>query len=309
MCEVLLAVIGPRWADARDEAGNLRLEDPNDFVRVEIGAALHRDIPVIPILLDGARLPHPRKLPKDLAELPLRNALDVRHVSFHADMDRLIRALRKPQENVRDSELRALTEPPANMEASASAPDGHAACLDVTGPRPQADHGGPAHNGPLPSAAVPVPSQQHSDGVRRAELIGLTLGVGAGVAAWLPMAVIAIGIAVSGSPAGRVQDEHVFVALSLVLMFLGVPAFAGRRYIVRGRGWIVFGFSVCVGLFFVLWSGLMVGLLRSDSPSNMSGAGIVVSGLATVAGIASLLRARIKYRDIQHFETVWRDSR
>jgi len=56
-CGVLLAVIGPNWLDARDEHGNRRVDDRNDFVRIEIAAALQRNIPVIPMLLDGARIP------------------------------------------------------------------------------------------------------------------------------------------------------------------------------------------------------------------------------------------------------------
>src|SRR3984893_12197223 len=88
-CGVLLAVIGPNWSDARSEDGKRRLDDPNDFVRIEIAAALQRDIPVIPILLDGARIPKANQLPDDLKDLPSRNGLDVRHVSFHEDMDRL----------------------------------------------------------------------------------------------------------------------------------------------------------------------------------------------------------------------------
>src|SRR5262245_27639712 len=81
-CDVLLAIIGPKWIDARDEEGNRRLDDPNDFVRVEIGAALQRGIPVIPILLDGAKIPKPEQLPDDLKELSLRNGLYIRHTSF-----------------------------------------------------------------------------------------------------------------------------------------------------------------------------------------------------------------------------------
>ena len=93
-CGVLLAVIGPNWSDARDEHGNRRLDDPNDFVRIEIAAALQRNIPVIPILLDGARIPKANQLPEDLKELALRNGLEIRHASFHDDMDRLIRGLK-----------------------------------------------------------------------------------------------------------------------------------------------------------------------------------------------------------------------
>jgi hypothetical protein len=51
-------------------------------VRLEIAAALQRDIPVIPILLDNAKIPKASQLPEDLKELALRNGLDVRHASF-----------------------------------------------------------------------------------------------------------------------------------------------------------------------------------------------------------------------------------
>jgi hypothetical protein len=98
-CEVLLAVIGRNWLDARDEHGNRRLENPNDFVRVEIGAALKRNIPVVPILVDGARIPDARQLPKELEELSLRNGIEVRLASFHNDVSRLIHGL-KTQLNI-----------------------------------------------------------------------------------------------------------------------------------------------------------------------------------------------------------------
>jgi TIR domain len=94
-CGVLLAVIGPNWLDARDEHGNRRLDNPNDFVRIEIAAALQRSIPVIPILLDGARIPKADELPEDLKELALRNGMEVRHASFQDDMNRLIRGLKE----------------------------------------------------------------------------------------------------------------------------------------------------------------------------------------------------------------------
>jgi len=90
---VLLAVIGPDWLDVRDEKGNRRLENPDDFVRIEIGTALKRGIPVIPILLEGTRVPKADQLPDDLKELALRNGLNVRHASFSDDMERLIRGL------------------------------------------------------------------------------------------------------------------------------------------------------------------------------------------------------------------------
>jgi formylglycine-generating enzyme required for sulfatase activity len=93
-CDALLAVIGHHWLDARDAEGKRRLDSENDFVRVEIATALQRDIPVIPILLDGAKIPKSEELPADLQGLTARNGLDVRHSSFHIDMDRLIGGLK-----------------------------------------------------------------------------------------------------------------------------------------------------------------------------------------------------------------------
>jgi TIR domain len=92
-CDALLAIIGPGWLDARDEKGSRRLENPDDFVRIEIGTALKRGIRVIPVLLGGTRIPKADQLPDDLKELALRNGLDVRHASFPGDMERLIRGL------------------------------------------------------------------------------------------------------------------------------------------------------------------------------------------------------------------------
>jgi hypothetical protein len=91
----LLAVIGPNWLDVLDEDGTRRLDNPDDFVRIEIAAALQREIPVIPILLDGTRVPKADRLPKDLKELALRNGLNVRHASFHVDLNKLIRELER----------------------------------------------------------------------------------------------------------------------------------------------------------------------------------------------------------------------
>jgi hypothetical protein len=93
-CDVLLAVIGSAWLDVRDDRGSRRLDDPNDFVRIEVATALQRDIPVIPILLQGASAPRADQLPEDIKELALRNALDVRHSSFHNDVDKLVRELK-----------------------------------------------------------------------------------------------------------------------------------------------------------------------------------------------------------------------
>jgi len=58
-CDVLLALIGEQWLTITDEQGRRRLDDPNDFVRLELEAALTRNVRVIPILIAGARMPRP----------------------------------------------------------------------------------------------------------------------------------------------------------------------------------------------------------------------------------------------------------
>jgi hypothetical protein len=68
-CTVLLAIIGPRWIDARDEAGRRRLDNEHDFVRVEIAEALKREVPVIPILRAGTRMQRAEQLPDNLKDL------------------------------------------------------------------------------------------------------------------------------------------------------------------------------------------------------------------------------------------------
>ena len=96
-CDALLAIIGPGWLDARDEKDQRRLENPDDFVRIEIGTALKRGIRVIPVLLEGTHVPKADELPDDLKGLALRNGLDVRHASFSEDMERLIHGLKGKQ--------------------------------------------------------------------------------------------------------------------------------------------------------------------------------------------------------------------
>ncbi|MBL8103559.1 MAG: toll/interleukin-1 receptor domain-containing protein [Anaerolineales bacterium] len=93
-CTVLLAVIGDRWVDLKDAAGSRRLDDPNDFVRIEIESALARDIPVIPLLVRGASMPKAGELPASLQKLVYKNGIPIRpDPDFRHDMDRLVAAL------------------------------------------------------------------------------------------------------------------------------------------------------------------------------------------------------------------------
>jgi TIR domain len=92
-CDVLLALIGDEWLTVTDAHGRRRLDDPDDFVRLEIEAALTRDVRVIPILVDGARMPRADELPDSLAGLVRRQALELSPARFDFDTGRLLKVL------------------------------------------------------------------------------------------------------------------------------------------------------------------------------------------------------------------------
>lgn len=92
-CDVMLVLIGRSWLDAMDDDGRFRLEDPRDWVVQEIEAALARDVTVIPVLVDGARMPTPTQLPPALESLGFRQAISLRHESFATDIGILVTAI------------------------------------------------------------------------------------------------------------------------------------------------------------------------------------------------------------------------
>lgn len=94
-CDVVVAVIGPTWLEVVDGAGERRLDDPEDLVRLEIEAALSRDIPVIPALVAGSSMPARERLPDSIQSLVFRNAISIRpDPDFRKDMGRLTAAIR-----------------------------------------------------------------------------------------------------------------------------------------------------------------------------------------------------------------------
>jgi uracil-DNA glycosylase family 4 len=94
-CDVLIAMIGPQWLSSVDESGNRRLDQWNDFVRIEIATALKQNKMVIPVLVGRARMPSPAELPEDLIALARRNALELSHQRFSYDADKLINLLKE----------------------------------------------------------------------------------------------------------------------------------------------------------------------------------------------------------------------
>ena len=93
-CDAVLAVIGPGWIGAEQE-GTPRLAQAGDFVRLELATALTRDMPVVPVLLGGARMPEAADLPDDLETLSRRQAVVVRDESWRQDVDGLLQSLRE----------------------------------------------------------------------------------------------------------------------------------------------------------------------------------------------------------------------
>jgi hypothetical protein len=93
-CDALLAIIGERWLDITDQKGQRRLDDPNDFVRLEVENALARDIAVVPVIVDKATVPRPEDLPGSLEQLAYRQSAVVRpDPDFDHDMERLTSGL------------------------------------------------------------------------------------------------------------------------------------------------------------------------------------------------------------------------
>ncbi len=111
-CDALIAVIGEEWLGASDGSGRRRLENPEDLVRLEIATALERDIHVIPVLVQGARMPLATDLPEGLEALARRNSVEVSDNRVRTDIEQLIRALEAPTtEQVSDTIFVEPTQP------------------------------------------------------------------------------------------------------------------------------------------------------------------------------------------------------
>jgi hypothetical protein len=104
---VLLAVIGQHWVDASDDRGNRRLDDPQDYVRMEIETAMKQDKRVIPVLIGDAKMPGADVLPESIRKFARHNAVMLRYERFHDDIANLVGALK-----------RAMGDAPAPMPAS-----------------------------------------------------------------------------------------------------------------------------------------------------------------------------------------------
>ncbi|WP_447963392.1 SUMF1/EgtB/PvdO family nonheme iron enzyme [Nitrospira sp. Ecomares 2.1] len=117
-CHVLIAVIGKTWVNIQDEEGKRRLDNPKDFVRVEIQVALERNILVIPLLVGGAGMPKAVELPDVIAKLARRHAMKMSDERFRADATRLF-------EQISEYVIEPESEPPSPpRELEATIPEG-----------------------------------------------------------------------------------------------------------------------------------------------------------------------------------------
>jgi hypothetical protein len=109
-CQIFIAVIGRSWLSSSKDGSTRRLDNPNDFVRLEIATALSLNLRVIPVLVQGATMPTPYDLPDDLVKLSYRNAFEISHTRWKRDVESLISSLKKildkQQEALRAEEQR-----------------------------------------------------------------------------------------------------------------------------------------------------------------------------------------------------------
>ena len=112
--DVVVAVVGPGWLGGQKEASR-RIDDPSDFVRLEIAGALHRGIPVIPVLVDNTPMPKPDTLPPDMQTFAFRNALILdTGIDFHHHADRLVAGIRQLLERIATKPTITPEEPKRN---------------------------------------------------------------------------------------------------------------------------------------------------------------------------------------------------
>jgi TIR domain len=185
-CDVLVAVIGKSWLGSADSNNRRRLDDPTDYVRLEIEAALQRSIRVIPVLVDGAALPKTADLPESLAKLTRRQAIEISLTRFDSDVERLLEALSALEDGLHrgagataDSAARDLQP---NQEIGGIAPDSGFGGLrpGADSPFPEKARGsGAAHPPGAASVAALLAPANSSDGKRRGFAVPLAAGVAA----------------------------------------------------------------------------------------------------------------------------------
>jgi hypothetical protein len=128
--QVALVIIGRQWLTAADDSGRLCLQDEKDFVRREVGRALARKMPVIPVLVQQGALPREDQMPEELRPLARRQAIELHHITWSDDVARLTEAIEflsspsgadgDPAGSVRSGEARQRRSPSGQVETARS---------------------------------------------------------------------------------------------------------------------------------------------------------------------------------------------
>jgi len=156
-CKALIAIIGPDWLNIQDRHGHRRLDNSNDFVRIELESALTRGIPIFPILVRGAEMPDASELPESLSRLSRRLALEITETRFEYDVAQLLEVLQKKGGIVPQQAKRAGSIQGTNTTKSHALAESAADGSDLPTPiAPGKRHGGEApdrKNGALRGAS------------------------------------------------------------------------------------------------------------------------------------------------------------
>lgn len=188
-CEVVVAIIGRRWLEARDAEGRPRLADPEDFVRLELVRALersqeHGDLRLLPLCVEGARMPRPDELPPELASFARLQAFSLRHVTWRSDVDHLLEWLQAQApagtwatRARRRLGLSRLSRRTARLVAAAAAlavaGGVVAVALALSGGKEQAQGVGAVEGAPTPLQGKPTAIAAGAGGVWVAEINGV----------------------------------------------------------------------------------------------------------------------------------------
>ena len=209
-CDVLLTLIGNEWLTITDAHGRRRLDNPDDFVRLEIEAALTRNVRVIPILVEDARMPRADDLPDSLAKLVRRQALELSPARFEFDTSRLLRVLDMTLAEVRTAQKDAAPE----VAPAGKAPDPGTTEVQEAPARPEQAGQSRTRTSPSATPAPPDGVRPPSDrdeppGRQRRRLstrARILAGVGVGIVLLLLIGVIVASSQTTPSPTENAGD-------------------------------------------------------------------------------------------------------
>jgi hypothetical protein len=114
----MLVMIGPTWLETHDGSGHRRLDDPNDWTRLEIATGLKRDVRVIPVTCRGAELPAATALPENIAMLARRQAIEIDNNRWRYDVDKLVDRLAQIPGMTRRAKPKPASSPPAEKPSA-----------------------------------------------------------------------------------------------------------------------------------------------------------------------------------------------